>query len=219
MIGVTLGIGADWYKCAQNAARYMQRATGLDCHVVDRRLRTTDGVSPAWDKLWLQDAYPGEALLIFDSDIIAQQSWDPVRLLDSAPFAAVVTEPTTERMESGVTYECARAGLDRKRYVNTGLMLIRADCDVLIRAREFYPTCGPWYEQTAVNIALKSVDFAALPACYNVELYEKYFAPRQGVNLHYIGHWRNKPSWLLKIQRQYDSLLLGEARYQCISKR
>lgn len=145
MLGLTLGIGPQgWGECATRAASRMESMTDVRCVVVTN-WPDTPLVHPSWAKLWLQDIYPGEDLMIFDADLLACRPWDPVEMLQGYGLAWV------RNRNRRAAEECKRYGLNLDRYATSGLLLVKADCPALKEARKYYPEYGPWYEEIPLN--------------------------------------------------------------------
>ncbi len=212
MLGVVIGIGSEWEKCAKRSASLMHSKTGLECHVVSEWPNEQELVNPSWAKLWLQDEFPGQDLMIFDADMIAIRSWDPVEQLGVYDMAWVLDRGPPS------SAECLRRGLDPARYGNGGLILIQAGCQILQQSREYYPDRSAWFEQTAVNLTVQSKhDFQVrlMPGPYNF-LVRGRRHPKAGAscyaqayNLHFVGLHKDpkRLKRLFKLQEHFGCSL------------
>ena len=190
MLGVVIGIGSEWKKCAKRSAFLMHSNTGLECHVVSEWPNGRELANPSWLKLWLQDEFPGQDLMIFDADMIAIQPWNPVEQLGTYDMAWV-----SDRGPQS-SAECLNRGLDPAKYGNGGLILIRAGCRILQQSRKYYPDRSAWFEQTAVNLTVQSGhDFQVrlMPDLYNFLVRRRHHSKAvagdyaQAYNLHFVG--------------------------------
>jgi len=189
MLGVTVAIGDGWQECGETAARCMSAHTGLDCQVIDDWPNGHRLSHPYWAKLWIQDVFPEDDLLFFDSDLICQREWNPNDLLEGCDFAWV---HDTSRQ---ITAEAQKLGLDPTLYGNSGLMLIRKGCDVLKRTRAYCGAryIGRWPEQSAINLVLQhggETSYKLLDETYNrlVRKHQIGNLPRiNSVNVHFVG--------------------------------
>ena len=121
MIGVTIGIGAEWARLARATAQRMSAHTGLECRVIDS---CTYGVAhPSWLKCHVHRIFPeADSFLLFDADILPLKEWDPHGLFESLgrPFCGV-PEPNSNLM---VRDECEAWGLGYPDiYLNGGLLM------------------------------------------------------------------------------------------------
>lgn len=177
MIGVTFAIGKGWKECGDVARFQMEKMTGVPCVLIDQwpdweglpevpvPMKPGMPFNPSWLKLWAQENFPGEDLLIFDSDIVSCKPWDPVAMLDGYDFVFA-----REYVHQPLYREARELDFDPFRYGNCGLMIIKADCKVLEEARQHFPEYGTWLEQTAVNKVLQEhpeVRVRLLPRAYN----------------------------------------------------
>ena len=190
MLGVTIGIGPGWRECAEGAAKAMSRHTNLECLVVSECPSGWEIGSPAWLKLWLQDKFPNQDLMIFDADMISIQPWNPVAQLGNYDMVWVA-----DRSPQVLT-ECFKRRLDPTKYCNSGLILIRAGCSILQQTQKRYPDPSAWYEQTAINLTVQSEHgfrVRLMPNKYNVivrrhlHLKATTSTYRQAYNLHFVG--------------------------------
>lgn len=212
MLGVVIGIGSGWKRCAERSAFLMHLNTGLECRVVSERPNGWELDKPSWLKLWLQDEFPGQDLMIFDADMISIRPWDPVEQLGVYDMAWAVDRGRA------VAGECLSRGLDPATYGNSGLVLIRAGCQILQRSREYYPDRSAWFEQTAVNLTVQSEhDFRVrlMSDLYNF-LIRGPRCPRAGAscraqayNLHFVGLHKNpkRLERLFKLQEHFGCSL------------
>jgi len=187
MLGVTLGIGSKgWGECAHRMAVRMESMTGVQCVAVTEG-PTSPLVHPSWAKLWLQDAYPGEDLMIFDADLYACCPWDPRSLLKGYNLAWV------QNRNRRAVKECKHYRLDLDRYATSGLLLIESGCPVLKEAQRYYPSYGPWYEEVPLNevVQLGDMQVNLLPEKFNyLYYYRDPLADALGsnpINLHLVG--------------------------------
>lgn len=191
MIGVTFAIGPGWKECGEFAAIRMAETTGLRCDVISEWPEDPGQlVNPSWLKLWAQEWYPGEDLMLFDSDIVSMKRWDPVAMLDGYDFAFAREYVHYEKLLA----EVQRLHFDPWRYGNCGLILIKAGCTVLEESRKYYPAYGTWLEQTGVNKRLQErpdLKVNLFPRAYN-RLWPAYrpqdkVGLKHQVNLHFCN--------------------------------
>ena len=190
MLGITLGIGRGWKECAERAAKAMARQTNLECLVVSKRPSGCKVESPSWSKLWLQEEFPDQDLMIFDADMISIRPWNPVKQLGDYDMAWVADRSPQ------VPAECFKRRLDPTKYCNGGLILIRVGCSILQQTQKRYPDPSAWYEQTAINLTVQSEHsfrVRLMPNKYNLivrkHLHLKTMTGtyRQAYNLHFVG--------------------------------
>ena len=212
MLGVTIGIGSKWKECAERAAFLMRLNTGLECYVVSALPRDWEINEPHWFKLWVQDQFPGQDLMIFDADIISTQSWNPVKQLGSYDMAWVLDRGPS------VLAECVRRGLDSTKYGNSGMILIKSGCSILQQSRNYYPDMSAWFEQTAINLTVQShhnFQVKTLSNRYNLLIrkhcHQKAIAGhyKQSYNLHFVGLYSSpeRLKKLFELQEHFIGLL------------
>jgi SAM-dependent methyltransferase len=169
MIGITIGIGAEWAALAHTTARRMAHTTGLECHVIDAD--DFGCVHPSWLKCHVHRLFPDEdSFLIFDADILPLRPWDPAGLFRQLgrPFMAV-PEPNSN---GDLVRECQEWQLGFPDvYLNCGLLIFGHEHGfVLDRTWTRHPHGGRWLEQTAINRSLadEAVEICRLPRHFNV---------------------------------------------------
>jgi len=169
MIGVTIGIGAEWEALARKTAKRMEDTTGLRCYVI-----TADDYGcthPSWLKCHIHRIFPDEdSYFVFDSDILPLREWSPRLLFANTrrPFIGV-PEPS---FNPDIRKECEIHGLGYPDlYINGGLLIYgREHTWIWDRVWSMHPNGGSWQEQTALNLVLadQHIEMMRLPRHFNL---------------------------------------------------
>jgi len=173
MLAVTIGVGHRYAVEAEEAAETARWSTGLETIV----LTATPGeLTPAFYKLQLLDMFPGETILYFDADTRFLRRWDAGRHSDSPAFRAVLDWPSGAR-----NGDCEAFGLDRSRYINSGLWIASPHhveafrlADQICHADDYSTQFQ--YEQTALNSALQRL---GVPMIFMHRRYNAICSPRR----------------------------------------
>lgn len=184
MIGVTIGIGKEWTEVARRAADRMAENTGLECHVIDS-WNGKQYEHPGWMKCRILDLFRKErSFLYFDADVWSVKKWNPSALFEGCnrDFTAV---PAVDNQF--IVDECRRFELPfGGKYICSGMFMFgREHRAIFDYAESLHPNYGSWWDQTAINAALKyTKGVTRLPF--------KYCAETHGGK--YLEHWTGTPA-------------------------
>src|SRR5436305_9020342 len=90
LLGVTIGVGPEHARLAEQAAQRMRRFTGVKVRILDEQDLIRSGLRDPIDlKFRLFDLVNAENVLFFDADAFCLRPWDPRVHLDQREWVAV----------------------------------------------------------------------------------------------------------------------------------
>jgi hypothetical protein len=187
MTGICISTG-EYKWIGKAAADRMGEMTGLDCIIIDEVF--CEVPHPSWIKAKLIDHFPEiDSFLVFDSDIICLQPWQPEALFEELhrPFMAVPDDRS-----NNVLHECVNLEIPFPDfYVNGGLTIFgREHKPVWDAVWKCHPKCGRWLEQGALNLALleTGVEVCRLPRRFNYLAHGGTMTPQQAKDLNIVNY-------------------------------
>lgn len=186
MIGVTIGIGKEWFECAHWAARRMEDMTGLECRVVESSCYFQGGnLHPSWWKHRIRELHRSDDgdYLYFDADIIPLKPWNPKEIFEKNGRKLCAVPDNNVLMCSQVRAEEKAIGIPPNTYLNAGLFIFgREHATVFEETWSRRPKFHRWIDQSAWNGALFDLKtrVAVLPKKFN----EMTHAEPHTINFH-----------------------------------
>jgi hypothetical protein len=171
LLGATI-ITPGYEAMGEEAVKRFHQHTGLPCNV----LRFSGDAGFAY-KLALPDLLPPVPVVFFDADLWLLRPTDLVSQVAKGAVSAV-PDPGTRDAQSFVALDCAKLGLERRQYFNSGLFIADFSCEhvraAFRRAAKILEDktiheIADYGDQTPLNMAVQrsGVPFHPMPAGFN----------------------------------------------------